>query len=118
MRSYYRCALVVVATSLMAVNCGHAAADLNLKELERERVVKAADVFLKEEPVTITASHSPRSAGGIHDFFSEGDYWWPNPKDPDGPYVQKDGMTNPDNFVAHRQAMTRFSIHVATLTAA
>jgi hypothetical protein len=27
-------------------------------------------------------------------------------------------MTNPDNFVAHRQAMIRFSIHVGTLTSA
>ena len=51
----------------------------------------------------MTAAHSPRSAGGLHDFFSEGDYWWPDPKNPDGPYIQRDGMTNPDNFVEHRQ---------------
>ena len=25
---------------------------------------------------------SPRSAGGPHDFFSEGDYWWPDPAEP------------------------------------
>ncbi|HXE54247.1 MAG TPA: alginate lyase family protein, partial [Tepidisphaeraceae bacterium] len=60
----------------------------------------------------------PRSAGGLHDFYSEGDYWWPNPKDPTGPYIQRDGMTNPDNFVEHRRAMIRMSIQVATLTAA
>src|SRR4051794_27342389 len=91
---------------------------IDLKQLERERVLKAADAFLAEQPVTITAAHSPRSAGGAHDFFSEADYWWPDPKNPDGPYIQRDGMTNPDNFVEHRRAMVRMSIHVATLTAA
>jgi hypothetical protein len=69
-------------------------------------------------PVTVTASRSPRSAGGLHDFFSEGDYWWPDPKDPGAPYIQRDGMTNPDNFVAHRQALMRLSIQVPALVAA
>ncbi len=90
----------------------------NISEYEKERVVTAADKYLNEEPVTITASYSPRSAGGKHDFFSEGDYWWPNPNDPDGPYIQKDGLTNPDNFTAHRKAMVRLSIQSASLTAA
>jgi hypothetical protein len=66
----------------------------------------------------VTASSSPRSAGGKHDFFSEGDYWWPDPKNPDGPYIQRDGMTNPDNFVEHRRAMVRLSLIVPTLAAA
>src|SRR6478736_4848192 len=62
--------------------------------------------------------HSPRSAGGEHDLFSEGDYWWPDPKDPSAPYVQRDGMTNPDNFVAHRHAMIAFSRHVGAFVSA
>ncbi len=85
---------------------------------DRTRVIKAADSYLKDEPVTVTASHSPRSAGGVHDFFSEGDYWWPDPKNPDGPYVQRDGMTNPDNFVEHRKALMRLSVEVPALAAA
>src|SRR3954452_19977348 len=90
----------------------------DVRAMDRDRGMKAADRYLKEKPVTVTASHSPRSAGGEHDFFSEGDYWWPDPSNPDAPYIQKDGMTNPDNFVEHRHAMIRFSIHVATLTSA
>jgi hypothetical protein len=95
-----------------------AAGKFDLKQIERARVLKAADAYLKEQPVTITASHSPRSAGGLHDFSSEGDYWWPDPKNPDGPYIQRDGMTNPDNFVAHRQAMMRLSVQAPALCAA
>jgi hypothetical protein len=94
------------------------AAHIDLKQLDRDRVLKAADGYRTEEPVTVTAASNPRSAGGKHDFFSEGDYWWPDPANADGPYIQKDGMTNPDNFVAHRHAMVRMSRIVASLTAA
>jgi len=92
--------------------------DTDFTTLERPRVVPAADAYLKEQPITVTAAHSPRSAGGVHDFFSEGDYWWPDPSSTTMPYIQRDGMTNPDNFVAHRHAMVRMSIQVATLTSA
>jgi hypothetical protein len=95
-----------------------AAERLRLSEFERSRVLKAAQRYLKEPPVTITASHSPRSAGGKHDYFSEGDYWWPDPKDPKGPYIQRDGMTNPENFTAHRAALMRLSVQVPALAAA
>ncbi|RYY09580.1 MAG: alginate lyase, partial [Chitinophagaceae bacterium] len=73
---------------------------------------------LSQEPETVTAAHSVRSAGSRHDFFSEGDYWWPDASNPDSPYVQKDGLTNPDNFVAHRLAMIRFSRIVGALASA
>src|SRR5215831_3419114 len=85
---------------------------------DRERVLKAANGYLSEAPITITASSSPRSAGGAHDFFSEGDYWWPDPQNPGGPYIQRDGMSNPDNFNEHRRALMRLSIQVPALVAA
>lgn len=77
-----------------------------------------ADVWLKQEPIPITAAVSPRSAGGPRDFYSEGDYWWPDPDNPDGPYIRRDGKTNPDNFVAHRHAMVDLSKAVSALVAA
>ncbi|MEM9258430.1 MAG: alginate lyase family protein [Bacteroidota bacterium] len=77
-----------------------------------------ADVYLDQVPVPITAAVSERSAGGPRDFYSEGDYWWPDPENPDGPYIRRDGETNPDNFVAHRRAMVALAKAVAALTAA
>ncbi|MCM3873624.1 MAG: alginate lyase family protein [Pyrinomonadaceae bacterium] len=91
---------------------------LNVARFDRDRVLKAAAEYLKEEPITITASTSPRSAGGLHDFFSEGDYWWPDQTNPEGPYIQRDGMTNPDNFTDHRRYLMRLSIQVPALVAA
>ena len=86
--------------------------------LLKDQTLTEAAWALKEAPVTISASASPRSAGGKHDFHSEGDYWWPDPNDPTGPYIQRDGQTNPDNFVAHRHAMIRLSQIVGTLASA
>lgn len=81
-------------------------------------ILKEAQWALLEKPVTVTASFSPRSAGNRHEFFSEGDYWWPNPQSADSPYIQRDGMTNPDNFTAHRLAMIRFSRIAGALASA
>jgi hypothetical protein len=86
--------------------------------IERSRVLHAADQYLHEQPKTITAVPATRSAGGIHDYFSEGDYWWPDPKNPDGPYIRRDGESNPANFNAHRELLIRFSLQMPALTAA
>jgi hypothetical protein len=94
------------------------AQSFDVAAFDRARVLNAADRYLNDEPVTVTASHSPRSAGGSHDFFSEGDYWWPDPRNPGGPYIQRDGMTNPDNFVEHRKALMGLSVEVPALAAA
>ncbi|MBV8833460.1 MAG: alginate lyase family protein [Acidobacteriaceae bacterium] len=90
----------------------------DLAAIERPRVLKHANEFLKDKPVTVTASHSDRSAGGLHDYFSEGDYWWPDPKNPNGPYIQRDGMSNPGNFLAHREALLRLSVQAPMLCSA
>jgi hypothetical protein len=77
--------------------------------LLRTEIIARADKVLYENPVSIIAFTCDRSAGGIHDFYSEGDYWWPDPENPDGPYIQRDGMSNPGNFTEHRKAMIRLS---------
>jgi hypothetical protein len=82
------------------------------------KIIQQADATLFEKPITVTAYSSERSKGGKHDFFSEGDYWWPDTLHPNGPYIQRDGLTNPQNFTAHRLAMIRFSKAVGNLTSA
>lgn len=92
-----------------------------LKKVEKTlkgSILRRAKRSMAESPVTVTAEQCPRSAGSIHDFYSEGDYWWPNPDEPSGPYIQRDGQSNPDNFTAHRKAMVRFSQIIGTLASA
>ena len=91
---------------------------LDVIQLDRARVLDAARASLAEQPLTVTAFPAARSSGGPHDFYSEGDYWWPDPAHPGGPYIQRDGLSNPDNFVEHRRALLRFSVQVPALAAA
>ena len=84
----------------------------------RKQILAEADWAMQQKPITVTASFSPRSAGGKHDFFSEADYFWPDPKNPDGPYINRDGESNPANFVEHRKAMIRFSEIIGALASA
>ncbi|MFZ4455937.1 MAG: alginate lyase family protein [Bacteroidales bacterium] len=85
---------------------------------DKERIIRLADEFIKEKPITVTATSCPRSAGGVHDFYSEATYWWPNPANPNGPYIRKDGVNNPENFDTHRQALGQFSWILGTETSA
>ena len=104
--------------TFLALPIGLVFSPADLTTIERSRVLRAADRYLREAPVTVTESSSPRSAGGPHDYFSEGDYWWPDPANPAGPYVQRDGMSNPGNFNDHRLALIGLSVRVPALTAA
>jgi len=96
----------------------HSSTGVDLARLERPKVIAKAELYLHERPITITNSSSSHSAGGKHDYFSEADYWWPDPKDPNGSYVQRDGMSNPENFTGHRHALIRLGVQVPALTAA
>lgn len=87
-------------------------------ELDRERVLRDAEENYLLPIKTITSAQCERSEGGLHDFYSEGDYWWPDPENPEGPYIRKDGLTNPDNFTAHRIFMRDLSLIVPNLVAA
>ena len=91
---------------------------VNLAQIDRQRILRAADKYLGEKPIGITAYHSDRSAGGPHDYFSEADYFWPDPANPGGPYINRDGQSNPGNFNDHRLALIRLSLQMPTLVAA
>ncbi|MCB0643950.1 MAG: alginate lyase family protein, partial [Phaeodactylibacter sp.] len=90
----------------------------SLVQPNRRAILDSAKRYLEYAPRPVTRYLCDRSAGGPHDFYSEGDYWWPDPNNPDGPYIRQDGQTNPDNFTAHRLAMRDLSRWVAALTSA
>ena len=89
-----------------------------VETLERSRVLRDAEKYLHEVPKTIVSAPASRSAGGLHDYFSEADYFWPNPKDEGGPYINRDGESNPGNFNTHRLLLIRLSIQMPALAAA
>lgn len=111
--------LWISITVLIFCRCsGETQLKQQVTDLLHSEVILRGNQALGQEVATVTSFVAPRSAGGVHDFYSEGDYWWPNPESPDSAYIRRDGQTNPDNFVAHRHAMIRLSTLVGDLTSA
>ena len=93
---------------------------IDVAAIDRGRIVTAANVALKMAPISLTAFPPTKtSLGNRNDFYSNADYWWPNPNKPDGlPYVQRDGQSNPQIYNWHRLAMRDLRDAVAALGAA
>jgi hypothetical protein len=87
-------------------------------KLDSDAIIRAADKFLDLEIVTVTNFVADRSTRGLHDYYSEGRYWWPDEGNPDGPYIRRDGIANPQNFSGHKNALSGLSEMVTALTAA
>lgn len=87
------------------------------KDTPRQTIAKAEEALA--HPIQhITDVQSPLSEGGPHDYYSNGDYWWPDPEKPDGlPYIRRDGETNPGNFDTHRHILRQMRSDVCALAA-
>ena len=77
-----------------------------------------ADKRLKEGPWTVTTDRPKGVELDPHDYYSEAPYYWPNPDNPPGPYIRKDGQTNPARFTANRTALIAMCDSVLSLGAA
>jgi hypothetical protein len=110
--------ILVVKAPLVDYSIDESCDAQDIINLDKNRVIALANSMLSSEPRTVSADLAERSAGGPNDFFSEGDYWWPVPGQPDAPYEVKDGQTNPNNFVAHRLSMLRLADHIGALVSA
>ncbi|MFB3828013.1 MAG: alginate lyase family protein [Bryobacteraceae bacterium] len=78
---------------------------------------KAAAAAMSQGPWSV-ASHRPRRMPPDlkpNDYYSEGPYWWPDPKNPSGPYIRKDGERYPGRFVQNRLDIAAMSECVLAL---
>ncbi len=79
-------------------------------------VRRVADRALGQGPWSVTA-HRPPNLPGLdrHEYFSEGPYWWPDPKNPGSPYIRRDGERNPDRFDDNHRDLSAMSDAVLAL---
>ena len=77
-----------------------------------------AEKRVKEGPWTVTSERPKDLEMDPHDYYSEAPYWWPNPENPSGPYIRKDGQFNPARFLANKTALNSMADAVFTLGAA
>ena len=93
-----------------------------IRKEEGPRVRALAQAAMKADPVSLRSVPLPTSAeaaGALPgDFYSMGDYWWPDPTTPHGlPYIRRDGESNPENFDTHRLLLREMRDQVAALAA-
>ena len=72
----------------------------------------------REGPWSITFERPRGIDLDVHDYYSEAPFWWPNPEDPGGPYILREGRVYPDRFTANRNALNSMSDAVFALGAA
>jgi hypothetical protein len=83
-------------------------------------LIGRADKALAEKPASVMDKRSIPVSGDRHDYVSLARYWWPNPADPEGAYIRRDGDTNPDIGTNRfdRSALGRMARHADTLALA
>ncbi len=81
-------------------------------------IQERAELALSRSPEQLGDVTILRHPGEPREFYSEGDYWWPDPERPDGlPCVRRDGELNPEVFQEHRLMLRRLASRVGALAA-
>src|SRR5581483_2962655 len=113
--------LPLLLGAMLCFVCGtdlRASAGVDVGATDWDRILRAADAALELPPITITTARAKLSEGGTNDFYSNADYFWPDPTKPDGlPYINHDGQSNPGNFNEHRARLRKVTDAVAALGA-
>ena len=65
-----------------------------------DEIVEEADAALEQPIANVVDEGALPPSGDPHDYFSYSTYWWPDPGDPDGPYIWRDGEVNPDRYTS------------------
>ncbi|WP_447727157.1 alginate lyase family protein [Sphingomonas koreensis] len=75
---------------------------------------------LARKPGSVLDKSSLPLSGDRHDYMSLAPYWWPDPADPGGPYVRRDGQVNPERETGRfdRVAIGRMASDTDTLALA
>jgi hypothetical protein len=74
-----------------------------------------ADKRMREGLWTVTSDRPKGIDLDPHEYYSEAPYWWPNPENPDGMFVRRDGQINPSRFLANKTALNSMCDTVLTL---
>ena len=87
----------------------------NLARETANQVRRNADAALQAGPWSVTDHRPDGVKAGPNDYYSEGPYWWPDPKNPDGAFIRKDGERNPSRFMGNRSDLGDMSAAVLSL---
>ncbi len=83
-----------------------------------KEIAEDADAALKQAVANVVDEGALPPSGDPHDYYSYSPYWWPNPEDPDGPYIWRDGETNPDRTTSDVSRIEAMVYRVTSLVPA
>lgn len=69
--------------------------------------VETANLYCTQSPIVVTDKKTTL-APDKHYYYSIGPYWWPDPQNPDGPYINQDGSINPEYYDYDAQVLIDF----------
>ena len=78
-----------------------------------------AEGLLSRQPVSVMMKDRTAVSGDKHDYLSLSRYFWPDPTKPDGlPYINRDGVSNPELERLDRPKLSTMASGVTTLSLA
>lgn len=84
-----------------------------------EALKTQADDLLDVEPFSVMQKEKIPVSGDRHDYLSQARYFWPDPTKPDGlPYINRDGLSNPELEKLDRNRLGQTAERVTTLSLA
>lgn len=120
--------LLCVAMFCMALVAPAQVLDIRHLEIVREQInrpfyaraysaLKAqADTLLNVKPLSVMDKEALPPSGNRHDYMSQARYFWPDPSKPDGkPYINRDGISNPEIYKLDRYPLGHTADRVRTL---
>ena len=79
-----------------------------LNDVERTRLINKAEKELKRQNIVVTNKKQCIS-GDRHNYESLSSYYWPDPINPRGAYVSKDGLVNPETLDYDREKIDKMA---------
>lgn len=82
-------------------------------------IMADADSLLTCTPLSVTDKETCAASGDPHDYLSQARYFWKDPSKPDGlPYINRDGITNPEIYKLDRIRLGETAERIKTLALA
>jgi hypothetical protein len=70
-----------------------------------QRLRADANKRMTQGPWNVTTERPVDLPLDPHDYYSEAPYYWPDPENPTGPYILREGHLNPERFSANRNSL-------------
>ncbi len=84
-----------------------------------EELKTDADRLLDATPLSVMMKEKTPASGDKHDYMSQARYYWPDPTKPDGlPYINRDGISNPELAKLDRNRLGATAERITTLSLA